>query len=66
MAGRNLPIMLENSAVTDLLVGGSVAMPTVQKTPIKVGKKNMAGDEVKTDKTAVKTTEMANSDHLVS
>jgi hypothetical protein len=43
-----------------------VAIPTVQKMPINVAKKKVAADEVKTDKTVVKTTEMANKDHLLS
>jgi hypothetical protein len=66
MAGRNLPIKLENNAATEACGGGSSAMPTVQKMPVKTEKKNKAGELVKRDRTPVKTVETAKSSHRES
>jgi len=66
MAGRNLPIKLENNAATDVCGGGSRAIPTVQKMPVKTEKKNRAGELVKRDKTPEKTVETANNSHRES
>ncbi|KAI6771913.1 hypothetical protein HG530_002871 [Fusarium avenaceum] len=46
--------------------GGSSAMPTVQKMPVKTGKKNKAAELVKRDNTPVKTVETANNSHRES